>query len=916
MSKLTVIAVLVSSTFAQAATYHFSTTDGNDIYSAVQAQNPSTPWASLAVLDTLTLQAGDSVLFETGETFVGEIVVPASGTNQDPIVYASYGNLSKPVISGCTPVNGTWTNDGGGQYHIDIAEPVHQLFLDGEPMTLARYPNEGYLQVDAVTQVRREWSDGDLAGGDDWTGARVHVRTQPWSLDARVVTGYVVGTGTITIDRDANYDINENEVYFLNNHLAALDSVTEWFYDSAAGKLYVMPPDGNMPGDGAVTVTQYDVGIEANNRSYVTVEGLSFVGHYDRGIYVHGSSHHVTVADCDALYANGTGIDVSSGDALTVSGCSSVGANYYGMRFRSNGGTCTRNVVRKVGMIGRLGKDGLGGGCCAARGLQFEGSGSTCSYNSIDSIGYNGLGFGGENQLIERNTIRYYCLTTYDGSAIYTWSSDYALPGAAGTIIRQNIIEGGIGPDGGVVQGNWWANGIYLDDRTRDITVDGNTISNAYHGIYFHNTKRHEARDNVVFNCSDYSILFREDDNGAAGEMADNVVVGNQVFALSDRYQCVRPSGNFNVFDYGRLDSNRYWNPYNEFSVQVSYKPGYPGDGTTQTQLLTLAQWQDLSGDDLHSLANTEQWLPFTVTDTLGAQMITNGTFDSTVDDWGCWPCPPGGVSWDTHSELDDGCAAIRLDYVDTVTYALAITNQFTITEGSTYLLTFSAVAPKAMTLRPIVRLGVSPYSAAGLSASVVVDTMRKDYAFVFEGALTSTQCRIDFDHKQGDSLFWMDNVSLYEVSAEPGNGLERARLFVNATEESAAQDLEGMVWLDLDGNEVRGAMSLEPYTSRILIKDRVDTMFVQGRLQSRLATLPGIRVRGGSGVLVTFRPEGNAGTISLLTIAGRVVDYRRFAADERRVAQRWNAVGAGMYLVRVTLDSGVSASRAVVVTR
>jgi len=58
---------------------------------------------------------------------------------------------------------------------------------------------------------------------------------------------------------------------------------------------------------------------------------------------------------------------------------------------------------------------------------------------------------------------------------------------------------------------DWWSNGIYLDDRTHDITVTGNTVAFTYLGIYLHNTKRHVVRGNNVFRTTDHAILFSED---------------------------------------------------------------------------------------------------------------------------------------------------------------------------------------------------------------------------------------------------------------------------------------------------------------------------------------------------------------------------------------------------------------------
>jgi len=231
----------------------------------------------------------------------------------------------------------------------------------------------------------------------------------------------------------------------------------------------------------------------------------------DRGRRITGNSANVTLRDNTVLFPNGVGIEAGGTELNRVEGNTIIGPNYYGLKSYAPRSTITRNTIRKVGVVPRLGKDGLGGGCCAARGIDFGGEASTVSYNRLDSIGYNGIGFGGINQTIERNVIKYLCLTTFDGSGIYTWNDSYDAPGAAGTVIRENIVIGGVAHNTPNPVPDWWSNGIYLDDRTHDITVTGNTVAFTYLGIYLHNTKRHVVRGNNVFRTTDHAILFSED---------------------------------------------------------------------------------------------------------------------------------------------------------------------------------------------------------------------------------------------------------------------------------------------------------------------------------------------------------------------------------------------------------------------
>jgi hypothetical protein len=93
---------LLSFSRAKAATYYFSTSQGDDSRTMQQAQNSGTPWKTIAKLNAIfsSLNAGDVVMFNRGEIFEGTIIATKSGVAGNPIVFSAYGTGAKPVISG------------------------------------------------------------------------------------------------------------------------------------------------------------------------------------------------------------------------------------------------------------------------------------------------------------------------------------------------------------------------------------------------------------------------------------------------------------------------------------------------------------------------------------------------------------------------------------------------------------------------------------------------------------------------------------------------------------------------------------------------------------------------------------------------------------------------------------------------
>src|SRR5687767_4682751 len=98
-----------------ATNYYFSASMGDDNRSAGQAQNPATPWRSVAKLNAIfsSLNPGDYVLFNRGETFYGAITVNKSGSGSSPITIGAYGSGANPVITGFTGL-GNWVSSGNG----------------------------------------------------------------------------------------------------------------------------------------------------------------------------------------------------------------------------------------------------------------------------------------------------------------------------------------------------------------------------------------------------------------------------------------------------------------------------------------------------------------------------------------------------------------------------------------------------------------------------------------------------------------------------------------------------------------------------------------------------------------------------------------------------------------------------------
>jgi parallel beta-helix repeat protein len=776
---------------AFSATYYFSST-GSDSRTAAQAQDSSTPWQSINKLDSLTLAPGDSALLKRGDVFRGGIVVKQSGTATQRITIGAYGTGGVPVVTGGVAIDG-WTTYAGlirvAGYSGDPTKPVEQVFSSGNPLALARFPDTGYLAVDSVISASSFISAG-LKGSTDWTGASVHIKTERWSLDWRVIASFDKTTGKVVLDRNANYVPQKGWGFFVNNSLAALSRPGEWYYDSTGRKLYVWMPDGSTPSGIEGTVVPY--GVDAQSRSFLTIENLKFSRFAASGVRCGGTG--IILRNCAIEYAEGNGIDAAISDSR-LENCSVRFANQTGIEFNGSNNTIASDTILKVAMIDNLNRKGLGGNCCTGRGLDFSGSGNTVRFCVLDSIGYIGIGFGGQNSLIENNVVSHVCMTTDDGGAIYTWNDDFAKPGSAGSIIRKNIVADGVGAPQGSASADGWVHGIYMDDRTHDLRIDSNTCINNVLGIFLHNNRNDTAQGNVCYGNRGSQIQIQRD-----AIVSDNVygnrVTGNVFFSTADTQNTILEE------QYAANDSvlatlnNNYTCVENPFGVECR----------RDNAILWKQSYIDAQGLRV------------------GANKIRNGNFDSSSLAWGGWPGQYIALSADSTKSADKRCLKIRY-FGDPAqgTPIVQANGSYPLVKGRLYQLNFCAIENHAGAILAIARQSNSPYATVGISRQVALDTAWHSYAMFFFCTMSDSACRVDFQVSKADSLIWLDSVSLYEIN---GNGLNlqlRSRCFWNATGATQVFGLGSDTWRDVPGlRGIRGSLTVPSFLSEVLVRDSI----------------------------------------------------------------------------------------------
>lgn len=653
----------------QAQTYYVSTTGSDDN----DGLSPDTPFATIGHVNGLELQPGDSVLFKCGDVWrTDPLVIARSGAANAPITFGAYpaGCATPPVLSGAQPIVG-WTAAGDHLYVANLsaggnagkfAYGVNQLFRGDARLPLGRWPNldegdAGYSTIDAQpgsAQIR----DNELPARN-WNGAVAHVRGMRWYILNRKVTN----TSGTTLTFSANNDCWGGCAgwgYFLNNHLGTLDREGEWYYDAATQQVYLYtataPADNQI--EGSVILKDDDrswggilLGEDYGDRAaHVVVEHLDIRRWFRHGIATPTNLHpyensYVTVRDCTIRDVDDTGISLATwvydaadgadgwrgGNHITLASNVIERANSRGIDTYAKTSIIQGNVIRDVGRIEYLGAAGMGcstesyGGACTedGDGIRIKadksadsGNDNGVSDNRLERIAYNGIDVFGSMNAFERNVIREACYAKGDCGGVRTYGNgDLNTTPVYLLGFSFNIIMDTIGNTDGCHETykSRFGFGLYIDNYSRDVFVQGNTIiSSTAAGILYQNSTGNVANNTLFHNGLGYpwSSQIALSGNSTRVELSSNVIVGSadNIFTLDAERAHLITS-----------DNNYFFQPYMAAPLNV--------DGSK-----TLAEWQSYSGLDAHS---HETWYTQAPGEPPLARIFYNDTPTATTLDLG-----------------------------------------------------------------------------------------------------------------------------------------------------------------------------------------------------------------------------------------------------------------------------------------
>ena len=815
MKKLLLISIIIIiSQVVYASNYYFSASGGDDSRSTLQAQNPITPWKSLDKLNTEMpeFKQGDSILFKSGEIFYGSISIAVSGTSNMPIIFSSYGTGSKPVITGLTSIS-NWVAIGNGvyeSYNPNLGTTVNTVIINNKPFAMGRFPNTGYLTFQSHNS-NISITDNQLSSTTNWAGAELVVRTTHWVIDRTKITAQA--GGTLSYATPLSYMPLDNFGYFIQNDIRTLDQLGEWYYNPATKKLNVFFGNSN-PSFFDVRAPFANTLVSIYNHDNVVFNNLSFVGS-NLNAFDLSTSNFSQIINCDISFSGTDAITGSSVTHTRVENNNISSTNNNGVYLGYN---CYYNSIKNNSIKNTLMFPGMcTSGNTTGLGIFVRGKSNVIQYNKLDSTGFTPIRFAEDSNLIQNNVITNFNFVKDDEGGIYTYNNNPGAPVNFGRKITGNIILNGIGANEGT-DGNNSADGIYMDDNSGGVEITGNTIANCNNnGIYIHDAHDMIISNNTSFNNGNSQIIFKYD-NIAPNGVIRNIQNNNNIYFSKKEDQMVaRFQSIANDFSQmGTFNNNYYCRPLNDnFSL-------FTRDNNGTEISFGLNWWKTTYFKDVASVVTPVQIAPYKINSISPTNKFLNESFNSDIEGLYVYSTAANySKSW-ASGQLDGGCFQGTINATAPSTYSpiLGVGN---IDASKLYILRFSAKADKDTVFNVYLRQSNAPYNTISLVKSFHITPTRNEYEFLLSSNTTESAASIGFATASQNLTFWIDNIKLYEANATLTNPDDSIRFEFNPTSTIKTISLD-KAYMDVKGIKYSGSISLQPYTSAILLNDLAAT--------------------------------------------------------------------------------------------
>jgi hypothetical protein len=378
-----------------------------------------------------------------------------------------------------------------------------ELFYNQQPMTLARWPNEGFVKIVGVLNI----DPVDVRGTKgDKGGKFIYDRDRPlrwrdekdlwlhgywfwdWSDQRMKVESIDTDKRIISLAPPQHgYGYRKGQWYYALNALSEIDAPGEWHLDRETGVLYFYPPSPIEKGDAMVSVAPNLIKLQ--DTANVTIRGLLLEGSRDTAIVANNATQ-CRIVGCTIRNVGGQAVSLSGGRESGVIGCGIYQTAKGGISLSGGdlktltpaGLYADNNHIHHFARWYRMYNGGI----------HLYGVGNRATHNLIDNAPHTGIFFGGNDHLIELNEIHSVCHESNDAGAMYA-GRNWVM---RGTVVRHNYLHHINGFEGrGCV-------GVYLDDMWCGTEIIGNVFYRVTNAAFIGGGRDVTIANNIFVECN------------------------------------------------------------------------------------------------------------------------------------------------------------------------------------------------------------------------------------------------------------------------------------------------------------------------------------------------------------------------------------------------------------------------------
>lgn len=472
------------------------------------------------------------------------------------------------------------------------------LYVNGKPAKLARYPKEGTLKA-VTTENPTPWS---LSNSSKWFIAvkedleningvedAIVSFNHFWIDEHSPVESYDRETGKLVMKYSSrfmlsvNYEKNMSSDlhYYLENIAEAFSAPGEWFLDVKNGMLYYIPNDGeDLESLEIIAPTmKHFADIHGTNDNIVTgirFKNLDFIGtkgdycsvsakdgeekyfasdvqscHAAHGAFRFENAEVCAIENCNISCAGVHAVEINKGcenirvENCKIENCGGGGVKIWGTSANDEDVRPTKYNTVRGNLISHCGKRWAAG--CGV--LVCHSAHNEISENEISHLEYSGVSVGWVwgyapsttyGNLIKNNHIHH-----IGQGRLSDMGGIYLLGMQHGTVVSGNVIHD-------VTSSNYGGMGIYTDEGSSYITVENNIVYRCKECCYQHHFGKHNTVRNNVFAFAGRALL-----DISRREDRSSVLIEENTF-ISDGSPMFVAGYNFLGADF-TSSKNTYW---------------------------------------------------------------------------------------------------------------------------------------------------------------------------------------------------------------------------------------------------------------------------------------------------------------------------------------------------------------------